>query len=171
MRITDEYKRLNSSLHISRRGYGVGGSFWAGMVWTFALRMKANSVLDYGAGKQTLEKSGLSRHISVYSYDPCIPEIAKEPQSADVVVCTDVLEHIEPNCLLNVIKHLDFLSSKGLFLSIATVKGDKFLEDGRNNHLIIGNKKWWLKQFPKNWQVRILGEDDEKFWCEVKKCQ
>jgi len=101
--ISNDYCRLNENMHKERPCYGVGGSFWAGSIYTHACRINAKTILDYGAGKRTLENSLLNRKLTIKSYDPCIPEIAGRPDKADIVVCTDVLEHIEPDLIDNVL--------------------------------------------------------------------
>ena len=55
----------------------------------------------------------------VRNYDPCIPEYATPPSPAELVVCTDVLEHIEPDKLDAVLNDIIRLSSKGAFLVAA----------------------------------------------------
>jgi hypothetical protein len=60
------------------------------------------------------------------------------------VVCTDVLEHIEPELIDNVLDHLKDLTRKVAFLAIATRPARKNLADGRNAHLIIQPSSWWL---------------------------
>lgn len=141
MLITPQYKTLNERLHSTRPDYGISGQKWAGMVARVADAMKTTSILDYGSGKGTLGKA-LGRPIS--EYDPCIPGKESRPAPAALVVCTDVLEHIEPDCLDAVLDDLTALTLVKGFFVIATRPAKKFLEDGRNAHLIQQNIKWWL---------------------------
>jgi len=172
MRITDKYKQLNVQMHNEKPMYGVGGGFWAGAIWEFALKIGGRTCLDYGAGKQWLGKSALKRHMRVTSYDPCVEEISSCPEiKFDIVICTDVLEHIEPDCLVNVFADLDYYSEKGIFLAISTRKGEKIMADGRDNHLIVKSFEWWIDQFPCHWEFEKHGEDDEKFWGVIRKKQ
>jgi hypothetical protein len=62
---------------------------------------------------------------------------------ADVVVCNDVLEHVEPEHLDEVLKHMASLAKKAIVLTVATVPAVKTLADGRNAHLIVENARWW----------------------------
>jgi hypothetical protein len=105
--------------------------------------MKTTDVLDYGCGKQTLK--ALLPY--VVGYDPCIPGLDDPPSPADLVVCTDVLEHIEPTCLAAVLDDLQRVTGSALFATIATGPAKKFLADGRNAHLIQKPIEWWLPKF------------------------
>ena len=94
MLITPEYRALNAELHARVPAYGTGGHKWASTIREIVQRTGAKSVLDYGCGKGTLRK--VRRPIRVHEYDPAIPAKANLPASAGVVVCTDVMEHVEP---------------------------------------------------------------------------
>lgn len=142
MRITDAYLKLNEELHSRAAHYGSGGHRWSGQVNSLIGKYKAKTVLDYGCGKGTIAKS--LRGVTVYQYDPAIKEHASEPKPADVVVCTDVLEHIEPELLDNVLKHILGLTKKVAFFNISTrLDGEKLLSDGTNPHRIIWPGPQW----------------------------
>jgi hypothetical protein len=76
-------------------------------------------------------------------YDPSVEEFERLPAPADIVVSTDVLEHIEPECLDDVLKHIGSLTLKGAYLNIHTGKAKAILPDGRNAHLIQQPWDWW----------------------------
>jgi hypothetical protein len=80
-------------------------------------------------------------------YDPAIPGKDTLPSFADLVVSTDVLEHIEPDRLDSVLGHLRMLARKAVFVVVSLKDSNKILADGRNAHLIIRPSKWWLKRF------------------------
>lgn len=65
-----------------------------------------------------------------------------------MVACIDVLEHIEPEYLDEVINDLIRLTQGVCFLSIHTGPAIKVLSDGRNAHLTQQPMKWWI---PKLW--------------------
>lgn len=144
--ISQEYVRMNKELHQRPEGYGGGGHRHAEAVVSFAKALKAGSILDYGAGQRTLSQALAQENLSVAirDYDPAVPGIDGPPAQADLVTCTDVLEHIEPEFLDSVLKHLRKLALKGLYLEIATRPANKTLKDGRNAHLIIQSSKWWV---------------------------
>ena len=84
---------------------------------------------------------------------------------AELVACCDVLEHIEPECLDDVLDHLEELTEVVLFASIHTGPASKKLDDGRNAHLIQQPMEWWL---PKLWErftlQTVQSEGPTGFW-------
>ena len=105
------------------------------------------TILDYGAGKRLLRKAIKSFDAELYEYDPGIPEIATAPIGVfDMVVCIDVLEHVEPECLADVLADIRAKTGTVAFLTIHTGPAGKFLPDGRNAHLIQQPVYWWLEQ-------------------------
>ncbi len=141
--ISDTYSQLNAELHARERDYGASGTKWAPLVDDLATRMGAQTILDYGCGKATL-----ARHLKcgamVLHYDPAVPEYAAMPAPADFVVSLDVLEHIEPDCLDDVLNHIKSVTKNMAMLAIATAPSKRFLADGRNTHLIVENPQWWV---------------------------
>jgi 2-polyprenyl-3-methyl-5-hydroxy-6-metoxy-1,4-benzoquinol methylase len=151
--ISPEYQALNRKLLNRMPGYGNGGRRHAVAVAHFAVALSARTILDYGCGQGTLKEAlmGLTHWRyhggRVYEYDPCIKSKAKRHRPKDLVVCTDVLEHVEPEKLDGVLADLRNLSLKGCYVSIATRPSNKRLPDGRNAHLIVESAEWWIGQF------------------------
>jgi len=143
--ISEEYRELNTQLHEDRKDYGTTGHQFADLVGGLAASMGTDDILDYGAGKQTLANS-LPQY-PIKSYDPAIEYISKRPEPADLVVCTDVMEHIEPDCLDAVLDDLKNLTKKICMVTVATRPAVKTLKDGRNAHLIVEDYRWWLPKF------------------------
>ena len=139
MLITKSYAALNRSLH-SKGSYGRNGDKWASRVSELVDRLQPSSILDYGCGQGAL---GRALGHAVSEYDPAIPGKDEPPQPADLVICTDVLEHVEPECLQSVLDHLRDLTTGALFAVISTRPAKKFLEDGRNAHLIVRSWGFW----------------------------
>lgn len=121
--------------------YGRGGAKWADHVRELIGRVGGTTVLDYGCGKGLLAKE--LRPIDVREYDPAVPGKDAEPASADIVVCTDVLEHVEPDCLDDVLDDLDRLSRRALLINISMQVGRRKLPDGRPAHILIRSGDWW----------------------------
>lgn len=145
--ITPEYLELQRELHSRPRGYGGGGWKHAVAVARLAGSLQARTVLDYGCGEGTLgtalrEAGG----VLVFDYDPAMPFSKNEKCAADIVVCTDVLEHIEPALLGNVLADIRAHTKRLAYLVIATRPANKFLADGRNAHLIVQPAAWWVEQ-------------------------
>ena len=142
MLITERYRELNKDLH-ARGAYGQHGDKWIEVVNGLIERFKADTVLDYGCGQGSL---GRALGKSIAEYDPAIEGKQNLPMPADLVVCTDVIEHIEPELINDVLDHLYSLTKKCLFAVIATRPAQKFLSDGRNAHLIVEPWEWWQRK-------------------------
>lgn len=143
--ITPEYRALNVELHERVPAYGTGGHKWADMVRSIVTETGAKSVLDYGCGKGTLRQA--LRPITVHEYDPAVLGKESLPSSAGVVVCTDVMEHVEPECTEAVIRHLCGLATRAVFVGVACKVSGKRLADGRPAHINVQPAAWWHEQF------------------------
>lgn len=141
MLISPEYCDQNRQLHESNPLYGTSSAVWAPKVRGLVESFGGKTVLDYGCGKGKL--AAALTDIDVREYDPAIPGKDSEPSPADIVACTDVLEHIEPECLDEVLAHIRSLTGTVAFLNIATVPAIKTLPDGRNTHLLVKDEEWW----------------------------
>ena len=151
MRITEEYRRANRLLHETNSKYGTSGAKWTKKAAALIAETKAASVLDYGCGKGLL-KAGLPE-ANIREYDPAVPGKDAEPEPADLVICTDVLEHIEPDCLQAVLGHLRQVSREYTFVNISTRAAVKSLHDGRNAHLIVEPPEWWKARLEEHFQI------------------
>lgn len=154
MRISEQYRAENNRQHTESTGYGENGFRHLQNVLATAGRFGCESVLDYGCGKGTL--AAHAKRISPLpfaNYDPAIPDFAAEPKPADLVVCTDVLEHIEPICLQDVLQHLASLGNIGFYFQIACRPAKRILSDGRNAHLLIREPYFWLDNVRNHFDV------------------
>ncbi len=140
MLITEAYRSQNRMLHDTNPAYGTSGGLVVDTVVAMAARLGTRSILDYGCGKRHLQ-SALG--IGIANYDPAITGYDAPPQPADIVVCGDVLEHVEPECLDAVLADLVRVSNRAVLIVVATTPAKKFLPDGRNAHLIVNNAEWW----------------------------
>lgn len=141
MKYTREYKALQEQFHQQRPDYGCSGHKYADPILKLARSMKTESILDYGAGKCTLAKS---IPFPITNYDPFVPALSTEPAPHDVVVCTDVMEHVEEECVRDVLLHIRNLTNKVVFFQIATRPAQKTLPDGRNAHITLHSAAWWM---------------------------
>jgi uncharacterized Rossmann fold enzyme len=148
--ISDEYRELNAKLHSDILGYGVGGGRHAKTVQKLCKSLKSTSVLDYGCGKGYLAKE---LPFPIWEYDPAIPGKDAAPRAADLVVCADVLEHIEPEKLDFVLDDLRRCTKKVGYFVVHTGPSSKILADGRNSHLIQQPKAWWEEKMGIYFQI------------------
>lgn len=155
--MSEDYRLQNAALHRDKPSYGAGGRRLAKEIIALANRKGCKSILDYGCGKATLSMA--MPGWDVRNYDPAIPEYNSSPIPADLVVCLDVLEHVEPDCLDAVLDHVrGLMKSLGLFV-IATRPARKRLPDGRNAHLIVESADWWRSKIEKVFKVLRSEED------------
>jgi hypothetical protein len=158
VKITPEYLEQNRQLH-ARGDYGLSGGRWGGTVTQMSSMLNTRDILDYGCGQRTLEKS---LGFPIHNYDPCIPGLDAPPQPANIVVCTDVLEHIEPECLGDVLEDLRRLTLQVALLVIADRPAKKILPDGRNAHLIQQGREWWGRKLAARFDIhQVEGTDEE----------
>ena len=102
---------------------------------------------------KALEAAGVA--VDYRPYDPAFPDYGG-PVSADLVCCIDVLEHIEPEFLANVLDDLAAITTHRGLYSIHTGPATKHLADGRNAHLIQKPSSWWLPQLCERFEIDYL---------------
>lgn len=163
MLISDEYREQNRLLHEDpKKHYGVAGKAYVNIIKDLYIKHDCDSVLDYGCGKGQM-RDVLPRH-NVQCYDPAIPEFSALPEPADLVLCLDVMEHIEPECLDEVLDHIRSLTQKACLMSVSVRKAKKTLPDGRNAHLIIEPVEWWLEKIISRFTLQGFERGDGFFW-------
>jgi hypothetical protein len=171
--ISPEYLTEQERLHAQPEGYGGKGRKWAENVRQLCEDQGANVAFDYGCGQASLMLELEAFGIHVHSFDPAVLEYAtlRMDRTYPVVVCTDVLEHVEPEKLDAVLAILrDLLAPPGrLFLVVSIVETEKRLSDGRQAHILLRPTEWWRGQMTAA-GFRILDEiaiKPEKQWVAV----
>lgn len=166
--LTEEYRSLLQQMHSDPEvGWGrSAGKKWA--LWILNniilkyfpkyFSAGAITILDYGCGQGSLRKGfkALFNDIPegnpkafdnmIVEYDAGIPD--KDDPSIlekkyDIVICSDVLEHIEPEYLEHNINTILNCADKIAFFAISTSLANAILPDGRNAHLIVKKGNWW----------------------------
>lgn len=159
--MTLAYKRQQQELHAAGN-YGVSGHRHAPRIYLAAAQILAPGgtcwVLDYGAGQGTLKdaiykKFALLPGLRWAEYDPCIESKSREPDPADIVACTDVMEHVEEPYVEAVLRHIASLTRKLAYFAIDLVPASKMLPDGRNAHVTLKPAEWWEAQVRKHFIV------------------
>lgn len=165
MLITDDYRALNKELH-KTGDYGVLGGRLAPSVLGLCEQMGTRDILDYGCGQRLLEKA---LGFDIKNYDPAIEGLEAPPEPADLVVCGDVLEHIEPEMLDAVLDDLRRVTRRtGLFV-INTGPAKKILADGRNAHLIQASWRWWSPKIVERFDLLKMEKMGHDIWLIVHK--
>jgi 2-polyprenyl-3-methyl-5-hydroxy-6-metoxy-1,4-benzoquinol methylase len=151
--ISEAYCQMNADIYNSSKR-SAGGAKHAEIVREIALKWNSQMILDYGCGQGEFKKAfdALKTGILVCEYDPAIEgkQNIFDDSSAnlyDLITCTDVLEHIEPEKIDNVLKHIFYLMGKGGYFIISLCETKVFLPDGRNAHILLKPVEWWLEKF------------------------
>lgn len=167
--ISPEYIDLQKKLH-EKEGehYGKSGDKHASRVFMAAAQIARKvgkcDVLDYGAGKGVLKKSILRAFpdiagVEYHEYDPCVDGINEPPAKAELVFCGDVMEHIEPECVGTVLRHIRDLTQQIAIFVISLRESGKTMDDGRNAHISLHNADWW-KSFVKKYFICVESAHD-----------
>ncbi len=164
---------MQQQLHRNPK-YGVASLAYAPLVAQVIEAVGATELLDYGAGKGRLAQALLEhvkRPLKIHHYDPAVAEWSAPPQPCGFVACVDVLEHIEPALLDNVLDDLQrVVAGVGIF-TVHTGVAKKVLPDGRNAHLIQQPPAWWLPKFFARFELMSFDRMPLGFWVVVDRKQ
>lgn len=152
--ISPAYLVEQKQLHADPRGYGGRGVKWLQLVAQLAtIHGPMSCILDYGCGQNSLARALNERGIRTRSYDPAVEEFAAPPKRTDFVVCTDVLEHVEADHMDQVIAHLVEVTGRALFVVVSLVPTAKLLSDGRQAHISLHSRAWWIDRLSRDFEV------------------
>jgi len=141
--ITEQYRRLNALAHRDPR-YGTAARFHGDLVQSVIDRTKARTLLDYGCGKQALRK--VVQGVEYSGYDPAMQGLDSPPESADVVYCGDVMEHVEPEFVDDVLADVIRLAHRAAVFVISCAPGNRRLPDGSPAHRSVHSPDWWRRK-------------------------
>jgi hypothetical protein len=157
--ISAEYQAQQQHLHETTQ-YGTMAQHYGPLVSQIVDKLEITHLLDYGCGRGMglLKTLKTEKKLTYQGYDPGagLEEMATPPIPAQMVCCIDVLEHVEPPFLDNVLDHLAKLTEVVIFLSIHTGPAYKTLPDGRNAHLTQEPIEWWLPKICSRWDIHTL---------------
>lgn len=177
--ITPDYIEENKRLHSEIEDYGACGARNAEQVYALLNLFHPKSILDFGCGKGSLKpaveqlifkrrisashgkfvsKLAQKRHSQIVNYpewteyDPAIlgKDVFPSNRIFDMVVATDVLEHVEPDMLESVLESIRGVTGTVFFCTIGIAPSSRRLSDGRDAHLIIEDEKFWRDELYAN---------------------
>lgn len=164
--ISAEYRAQQEHLH-ETTAYGTTAKHFAPLVSQIIEKLEITHLLDYGCSRRmgllkALEGK-IKGQLKYQGYDPGagVEELASLPIPAQMVCCIDVLEHIEPDLLDNVLDHLCAMTEVVAFLTIHTGPASKFLPDGRNAHINQQNMTYWLPRIMQRWDIQTVQKTHE----------
>jgi hypothetical protein len=174
--ISEAYRKLQEQLH-ENPNYGVASLGYAQEVAREIVNAGVHEVLDYGAGKGRLGEALrqlVPYPLVVHHYDPAVPKWSSAPKPCEFVACIDVLEHIEPALLDNVLDDLRRVTARLGRFTVHTGAARKVLADGRNAHLIQQPPAWWLPKFLDRFELEAYNRVSHQgtatgFWVIVER--
>lgn len=118
----------------------------------------AKTVLDYGAGYGNLATSlgNIAPHVTVIPYEPGRPEWAAIPEPVEFVACIDVLEHVEPELVNNVLDDLRRVTLKTGLFNISLRPARRVLNNGWNAHISLFTAEDWMTRIRSRFNVLEL---------------
>lgn len=144
--LTEQYRQMHAAGHFP----GNSTAKWLPHLKALAEKHKPKSVLDYGCGKGLQwTRDKLHEQIGIPMptlYDPGVPEFSSNEMLVDIydlVICTDVMEHLEGYQIKYAFKRMAYSSGSAAFIAITCRPAKKLLPDGRNCHLTIKPPMWW----------------------------
>lgn len=149
--IASEYRRMHNE------GRFAGGSLERHIpeIKKLIEEYKVKTLLDYGCGKAVHHKNKLADSVTLY--DPYYGPYSTQPVGTfDMVICTDVLEHIPEDEVGKVMADLINYTNKVLFLAISTYPAHKKFKNGENVHVTIRPKEWWEKMLSNGKGIKIV---------------
>jgi hypothetical protein len=151
--------------------YGQASVETAPLVAQLVESLGVKDLLDYGAGKGRLAlelQKYVRRSLRIRHYDPAIPKWSEAPPPCEFVACIDVLEHIEPELLDNVLDDLKRVTLRAAMFTVHTGPAVKILPDGRNAHLIQQPPAWWMPRILERYELVTFNRLPNGFWVRVE---
>lgn len=144
----DQYRQLHAATR-----YGRSSEKLLPQLLPEVLELRPHTILDYGCGQSRLvDMLRYDDTVQTFRYDPAIAEIATLPvSSVDLVVNTDVMEHIPPGDVDDVLAHIAGISQHALF-NIATAPAGRVLFNGENAHCTVRPADWWAAALARHFE-------------------
>ena len=141
--------------HIQNQTHWIGESLgeYKHQIWEMIHRKNIKTVLDYGCGKAHFHKLLFNNPktpgaptVQLTPYDPAYFPFAEKPtRKFDLVLCIDVMEHVQEDQINNVLEDI-FSFSDNVFLTITCYKATQTLLNGKNAHYTVKKPEWWKEK-------------------------
>lgn len=126
---------------------------------------KFSSVLEYGAHNTDLVTSLVLDHeITLRCFDPAITQFTRRPEPAQMLVCIDFIEKVEPNFLENTLKDIASLTEQLALFVIQCGPAQNEYSDGRDINLIQDPLSLWLNRILDHFELdHLLKLEDDRY--------
>jgi 2-polyprenyl-3-methyl-5-hydroxy-6-metoxy-1,4-benzoquinol methylase len=161
--ISENYQDQLAQQH-KRSAWGHTAEKYVDVIVKHAQELNENKLLDYGAGRGGLTQALKRRYpkqFTVTEYEPGRAGTRENNTPHNYVVSIDVLEHIEPEFIDNVLDDLKRCTLKGGYYTVSTRPAAAILPDGRNAHLIVEPFAWWEAKIAERFTI-VESSFDEK---------
>lgn len=142
-----DYIKQYKLLYKRKKNYGKTSIKLYDMLKKIINDLNISSVLDYGCGKsKLLDLIKKNSKIKIFKYDPAIKKYSKLTKNkTDLVICTDVLQHVPLYDLDRVLKEI---KSKGIYILfyIKCTNHKTKLPNKTYANCTVYDKKWWLEK-------------------------
>ena len=149
-------------LHKNKPNYGKTSIELYDVVKSIIVNKKIKTVLDFGCGKSELiDRIHNDLGILCYRYDPAIEEYSRLIEhSVDLILCTDVLQHIPEYDLDSVFLQMRRLSNC-VFFKIKCTQHHTLLPNGEFANCTVHDVNWWEKFIKKYYDsIEIINYAD-----------
>jgi len=153
---------MYESLTEATKFHSINESNWIGEalaeykhnVFNLIKENNVKTILDYGCGKAKFHSilfnnkkvPGSPMDVDITPYDPAIAKFANKPTGQyDLVLCVDVMEHVQEDKVEEVLKDI-FTFSNRIFLTITCYPATQVLLNGKNAHYTIKEPDWWKEK-------------------------
>jgi 2-polyprenyl-3-methyl-5-hydroxy-6-metoxy-1,4-benzoquinol methylase len=168
--ISENYTTQLKELHSNSEAFGAGGITVKhySLIKDMVLKNNIDSILDYGCGKGHFIEYAQANllNVRVEGFDVASDKYAKLPNiKFDMVVCLDVMEHVEYGALSHVLNEIRKRTGRIFICSVANYPAKKMLSDGRNAHVTQLPFAYWFNLFSGFFKVmkfQITGEGDQE---------
>lgn len=153
MHLSSTYLALLQHEHNTTQ-WGTAGWTAAPWVWQHMQQYQLKSVVDYGSGHGSFghwfQQQGIELDLQQFEPGRASGRIQLVP--AQVVVCIDVLEHVEAEYLSAVLDTIHSLALHSVYFNIGLRPAKRVLQDGRNAHLCLLEPAAWRSMLCSRWQ-------------------
>lgn len=156
--ISEQYQQMVSQVHQEHK-WGASSGKWVGTVRSIMRQRGLRTLLDYGCGQGVLLKRMKQYYgLQLTGYDPGIAELKQKPTGKfDIVVSTDVFEHIEEEYIDAVLSEInEYMLDCGFFTICLKLAQTGWLPDGRNAHILIRTRQWWMSKLKEYFDVQEM---------------
>ena len=157
--LSEEYRQVLKDTHAAagtQKWGNTGHSKFFPNIIDLMQKTNNTEMLDYGAGWGGVKArvAEVKPEWKVYEFEPARDDVCHPAEPRNFVVCTDVFEHVEPECLEDFFLDLQRVVNDWGYFTVCMTPALRVLSDGRNAHLIQKPFIWWAEQVGKYFDIR-----------------